>query len=175
MALETDIYTAFWDAMRAYRNTTLNYIRGWFKADMENIPATSLPAICVYPISVNPQSREGGGDRFLLSFIVKGSLQHFDPMESPEGEKGRKGILDLYNDLDRVLFTMLPQSAVTVDGVTTTVQVFPIFTSVAAVRDINIRNATFSTESYEEDYPNVSVTIPVDIWYIKTDEIRRIT
>jgi hypothetical protein len=174
MALETDIYTAFWDAMRAYRNTTLNYIRGWFKADMENIPSAKLPAVCVYPTTVTPTVREGGGDRFLLSLTVKGYLQHFDPMESLEGETGRKGILDLYHDIDRVLFTLLPQSEVTVDGVTTTVQVFPIFTDIAAVRDIIIKPSTFSTETFE-DYPNLSVTIPVDIWYIKTDEVRRIT
>ena len=174
MALETDIYTAVWDEIYGYRNSNLNYIRGWFEADVGNIPLASLPAISLYPVNVATPSRETGGDIFLLSLILKGIVQHFDPIEVPDGATGRKGILDLYHDLDRAAFTMLLQEEVTVDSVTTTVQTFPIFTDAPAVRDIIIDTAEFTTEMYEDDYPNLAVRIPIDIWYIKTDEVRRI-
>ena len=175
MGLENDIFTAVWNNIRGHRTSTLNYISrtGWFKHNFNNIPAASLPAVCVYPVMAGPSDLRDRGDAFLLSLQVKGIIQHFDPQEGPEGVTGRKGILDLYTDLDGIICTMITQAEVTVDTVTTTTRTFPVFTDIPAVRDIRISPGIFSSDDAE--YPNQTVTIPFEVWYIKTDVVRRIS
>lgn len=175
MGLEADIYGEVWDAIRAHRNTTLSYVRGWYRMNVGNIPAGNLPAVLLYPTEVRLDQRRAGGDRFVLALTLKGVVQHFDPAEIVQGGSGRKGILDLYYDLDRIVFTMIKTESVTVDDVTTATRVFPLFDDVPQVRDIRVGGATFAVEEYEGEYPCVSVSIPIDIWYIKADSERRIS
>lgn len=174
MSLEADIYTAVWDHFHDYHLTQLEYVRGWYKSAIEHIAISQLPAVSIYPTGVIVEAREGRADYFTLQLIIRGSIQHFDISEPAEGTTGRKGILDFYHDLDRVAFTMMPRDEVTVNSVTTTTQVFPIFTDVEAVRDVVIDDAIFSSETYNDDYPNMEIIIPIDIFYLKKDSVRYI-
>jgi hypothetical protein len=175
MGLETDIYNEVYTALRSYRQTELDYVRGWFQHNALNIPSSQLPAVTLYPATVETQSRHGKGDRFVLELVCRGSVQHFDPQQASQGARGRTGTLDLYYNLDRVLFTILPFQEVTVNSVTTTTQVHPIFSTVDAVRDVMIGNSDFSSVTQNDEYPNLDVSIPIRVFYIKTDVVRRIT
>ena len=177
MSLEADIYAKIWDYLRGYKTTTLSYIRGWFKSNVVNIPSAKIPSLCLYPISAGIETLSGEGDWFLMSLILRGSLQHFDIMQSSGGTTGRKGILDLYSDIDRVLFTMKNYKTVTFSdyNITSLIRTSQIFTGELSVKDVRVGNGRFTTETMTDDYPNIDVIVPIDVLYAKTDTDRVIT
>ena len=172
MALESNIFDEFYEHLRSYMPSQLDYIRSWFKADVTGIEAAGLPALCVYVTNIRPDTQTTQGVLNRMELMVKGMVQHFNPNGIITGEKGHKGVLDVYSDIDRIIFSMQNWDEITTDGVTTKTRQGPIFPDYPQVRNITIGDAEFGVEQYENSYPNIVARIPVTLTYAYSDEAR---
>jgi len=177
MSIESDIKTEIYKHLRSYKTSTLSYVKanGWFKSRVENIPLAQLPSVSMWVANAGPINEES--DRvfeFSMDVLVRGSIINFDIQGS--ARHGGITIEDFYADLDKALFSMIPREEKTVLGTTSFVKMHPILPDVGDfVRDVKINQGQFSSETFNDDFPNLDVIIPIEIRYYKTISERLLT